>query len=281
MSIFNGFITGVFDFVLYPFRSMPPLVGLCVLSVLLGILLLLMYKYTSPQKKIKEIKDRIKAGLYEVRLYKDDIGIVFQSNKALFLNNLKYFGCNCIALVPLVVVILPIIIQFDARYGIAPLAEGEVVPLKVVLSEDVDFASTRVDLQVPDGLEIEAGPVRIPSKREHAYRMKVTTPGHYDLGITVSNQQTSKQYTKSIDAGADVPSVSPGRYKASMYLEAFESPTEQPYTADSLLQSVEVTHLNRKGMCGIPGDWWAWLWIFCIVGLASGLALKGVFKVTI
>lgn len=277
MTIFNGFLTGLFDILLYPFRSMAPLVGLIFISIVLGVLLLLLYKYTSPQKLIKRIKNQMKASLYEVRLYKDDLGIVFQANKSLLMNNLKYFTCNLIPLVPLIFVVIPIIIQLDIRYGIGPLQEGEDVHLKVVLGEDVDFENAEVKLTMPEGLSIEAGPVRVPANSEYFYRMKVDRAGQYDLAVMVNGEE----YTKRIDADETVVTVSPGRYKSSRTLDAFEHPGEQPWAASALLEAVEVEHNHRKDMAGIPGDLWAWLWVFCIVGLGAGFAVKGVFKVTI
>ena len=75
--------------------------------------------------------------------------------------------------------------------------------------------------------------------------------------------------------------VSTGRYKSTRTLDAFESPAEQPWPASALLAAVEVQHDGRKDLLGMSGSWWPWLIIFCIVGLGSGLAMKGVFNVTI
>jgi hypothetical protein len=277
MSIINGFLTGLFDILLYPFRSMSPVVGLVIISAVLGIVLLLLYKYTSPQKSIKVIKNNIKAGLYEVRLYKDDLGIVFQANRSLLFNNLLYFGCACIALIPLLIVVIPIIIQLDHRYGIAPLEQGDKPYVKVVLDESVDFDAAEVRLEVPEGLSIDQGPVRIPSRHEYFYRLSVDDSGHYDLGVVVNGER----FTKSIDAEEDLAIVSTGRFKSTRTRDAFESPGESPWPANALLAAVEVQHDGRKDMLGINGSWWPWLIIFCIVGLGAGLAMKGVFNVTI
>lgn len=276
MSVLNGFMTGLFDILLFPFRAMPALVGLLVFSIVCGIVFLLLFKYTSPQKTIKKIKNRIKAGLYEVRLYKDDLGIIFQANKSLLANNGLYISCCIIPLVPMVILIAPVLFQLDARYGISPLEEGDVTLLKVVLSENVDIRSAEVELEVPEGLTLEAGPVRIPSKREWAYRLKVNKAGHYDLGVSVNG----KDYTKSIDAEEDLAKVSPIRIRASLSENAFYYPAEQAWPADALVESIEVKH-DRKDMLGISGDYFPWLIIFCVVALAAGFAFKGVFKVTI
>jgi uncharacterized membrane protein (DUF106 family) len=277
MSIFNALITGLFDILLYPFRSLPPLVGLVVISIVLGVLLLLLYKYTSPQQMIKRIKNKMKASLYEVRLYKDDLGIVFRANRSLLANNLKYFSCNLIPLIPLIFVVIPIIIQLDVRYGIGPLEAGETTHMKVVLSDEVDFETARVGVEMPEGIRIDAGPVRVPAKHEYFYRIFVEEPGQYDVQVKVNGES----YSKRVDADPRAATVSPGKYKASMVLDAFERPCEKPWPSDGLLAAVELDHRHRKDMLGIPGDLWPWLWIFCVVGLAAGFAVKGVFNVTL
>ncbi len=274
MSIINGFMNGLFDVLLFPFRAMAPWIGLCVLSIILGVVFLLLFKYTSPQKTIKRAKNGIKAGLYQVRLYKDDLGVIFRANKGLMANNGLYIGCCLIPLVPMVLLILPILFQFDARYGLRPLREGETTTLKIRMSPETDFAAASLELEVPRGLAIEAGPVRIPSRHEYAYRLKVENSGRYELGIRVNGQN----YTKRVDAAEDLPMVSPKRQQVG--LEAFMFPAESPWPTDALLESVELAH-GRKEMLGISGDYFPWLIFFSIVAIAAGFAMKGVFKVNI
>ena len=274
MSIINGFMNVLFDALLFPFKLMAPWVGLCVLSVVLGIAFLLLFKYTSPQGAIKRIKDRIKAGLYEVRLYKDDIGIVFRANKSLLAANACYIGCCLVPLVPMIVLILPVLFQLDARYGLAPLAAGRTTTLEVHLDPSVDFGKAEVTLDVPKGLAVEAGPVRIPPRREYAYRLRVDAPGRYTLGITVNG----RRFTKRVDAEERPDMVSPKRVKPS--LDAFVYPAERPYPPDGPLASVSLEH-GRRAMLGMDGDLYPWLWIFCVVALAAGFACKGVFRVNL
>jgi hypothetical protein len=264
----------LFDVFLFPFKALPPIVGLLVLSIVLGIVFLLLFKYTSPQKTIKKIKNRIKAGLYEVRLYKDDLGIIFRANKSLMVNNGLYISCCIIPLAPMIILILPVLVQLDSRYGHSPLQKGETTIVKVVLSESVDFNASKVDLDVPKGLKIEAGPVRIPTRNEYAYRLRVEEDGHYDLNITVDGET----YAKSIDAQEGLDTVSPLRMKAT--LGSFWFPAEKAWPVNAPLERVEVTHA-RKEMIGMPGDIYPWLIIFCVVAIAAGFAMKGVFKVNI
>jgi len=274
MSLINEAMNVLFNVLLFPFQYFAPLVGLTALSILLGVAFLLLFKYTSPQNQIKKFKDRIKAGLYEVRLYKDELGVVFSANKELLKNNGLYISCCFVPLAPMILLILPILVQFDTRYGISPLEAGDTTVLKIVLSDQVDFDSAKVDVQPSPGLKISAGPVRIPAKKEFNYRLEVEKEGQYDLMIAVNGQS----YTKSIDAEAGMTMVSPIRMKSC--IDSFVYPKEKPFPADAQIESVEVKH-GRKAMLGMDGDYFPWLIIFCVVALVAGFGMKGVFNVNI
>ena len=138
----------------------------------------------------------------------------------------------------------------------------------------MDFSNSKVELDVPEGLAVEAGPVRIPSRREYAYRLHVEKAGAYTLGITLNG----KKYTKRVDADTTRGLISPKRVKPS--LDAFVYPAEPPFPSDGPLESVSLRH-ERRSMMGMDGDTYPWLWIFCVVALVAGFACKGVFRVNL
>lgn len=293
MSIFNAIMNSLFDVILFPFKGMAPVVGLSVFSVLAGVLLLLLYKYTSPQKRIKAVKARIKAGLLAIRIFKDDLGVLSGAIGRLFLKDIPhYLGCNCIPLVPLIIIVVPMLVQLDSRYGFAPFELGDRFVLEITLSEDAfsatDGSSGDVDpktallgdvaLDLPEGLVVESGPVRIPEKNEVAYRIRVDQGGDYDLKIRVLGDE----YTKNLAAAAELPpTISSARFSVTETWDLFENPVESPWPSDSAIQSIKIRDQARIAMLGIDGDYYPWLIIFCLVGLAFGFALKGVFKVNI
>jgi len=282
MSIFNAIMNSLFNVILFPFKGMPPVVGLAVFSVVAGVLLLLLYKYTSPQKRIKTVKARIKAGLLAIRIFKDDLGVLSNAIGRLFLKDIPhYLGCNFIPLVPLVVIVVPMLVQLDSRYGFAPFKTGDRFVLEVTLSEDLDPKTALlgdVALDLPDGLVVESGPVRIPEKNEIAYRIRVDQEGDYDLTI----RALGTDYTKNLAAAADLPpTISSARFSVTETWDLFENPVESPWPSDSAIKSIKIRDQARIAMLGIDGDYYPWLIIFCIVGLAFGFALKGVFKVNI
>ena len=73
MSLLNALLRVLFDAALAPFRGLHPLVGLTVVSLLVSIGMLLVFKRTSAQDQLAAVKRRIHAGLFEIRLFNDDM----------------------------------------------------------------------------------------------------------------------------------------------------------------------------------------------------------------
>lgn len=279
MTIINGCLHWIFDILLFPFQAFPPVIGLCILSIVLGIAFLLLFKYTSPQKTVKKIKNKIKGSLYEVRLYKDDLGVMFKANKSLLVNNFKYIMCSFIPLIPMIVLILPILIQLDARYGIASLKEGDTVVLDVKLKNSVDFGTANVELKLPKGLAIDAGPVRSSMEKEYSYRIKVKEFGEHQINIMVNQEENPIR----LDVGDTLEPERISRLKFVAAVEALPLPYSvgEMFSSDSLVDSARIGPFGRAPLMGMDGDIFPWLIIFCVVALIAGFAMKGVFNVTI
>lgn len=285
MSIFNAIINGLFDVLCLPW-GISPLLTLVVVSALAGVLLLILYKHTSPQKTIKKIKDRIKAGLLEIRLFKDDMGVVSGAIGRLFLRDIpSYLGCNIIPLVPLIIVVVPILVQLDSRFGLEPFKAGDEFILEVKLDGDLDPTEEGLELVLPDGLAVETGPVRVPLLDKLAYEIRVEKTGDHEIMFKVRDQE----FTKSLAAVPGTAKISQGRYNVSSTSDDLGielpsilfHPIESPWPSDSPMKSIKIKHHARADMLGMAGDLYPWLIIFCVVGLAFGFALKGVFKVNI
>jgi len=276
VSTFNAIMNGLFDLICFPFQKLNPVIGLVVISLAAGVLLLLLFKYTSPQETIKKTKDRLWGNLHEIRLFQDDLGVISRAIVRLFKENALYLGCCSLALLPMLLVMAPILFQLDSRYGFEPLKAGQSVVLDVTLGEGLDPVTADVRLELPEGLSLEAGPVRAHSTRELLYRLRVEQPGEYLAQIHVGGET----YTKRVDARAGLANISPGRYSSERTLDALMYPAEPPFAKDAPLDAVSLRHA-RAAMLGMDGDMFPWLIIFCVVGLLFGFAMKGVLKVNL
>ena len=79
MGLINRLLGSLFDLLFLPFRSLNPWAGMIFISLLTGLLMLLIYRWTSNQAGIRRVKDKIKAHLLELRLYKDNMGVTMKA----------------------------------------------------------------------------------------------------------------------------------------------------------------------------------------------------------
>ena len=79
MSYLNSILRVVFDGILFPFRGLPPLVGLVVVSLVAAIGMLLVFKATSNQDRLAAVKRSIHGCLFEIRLFNDDLRAIMRA----------------------------------------------------------------------------------------------------------------------------------------------------------------------------------------------------------
>jgi hypothetical protein len=270
MGFINTIIIRAFDLLLGPFTGQP-WVGLTLVSVVTGALLILIFRYTSSQRRIRAVKDRIFSHLFEVMLYRDDMRVVLRAQRRLALDNLKYLG---LALVPLAFMLVPVgllLSQLDLRYGHRPLRAGESIIVQVKLDHDVD--PDTMSLTAPSGVVVETVPLRISSLNEVDWRVRATGTANQPLQINIGQDVI----TKDIVAGKIAPKVSLARVDNDPW-QQFLHPGE-PTLSSSKVNSITLTYPAAElTFFGYPVHWiWPWL----IISMLVGYALKGPLRVAV
>jgi len=278
VSVLNSVMNAIFGVVDVIFGWMPEWLGLTIISALLGVVLLLLFKWTSPQDTIAFVKNRLWGSLHEIRLFQDDLGVLTRAIGRLFRDNFLYTMCCAMALVPMVVIVAPFLFQFDAYYGFDALKKGDTVILEARLAEGLDPVSNPVELGLPENgaLVVEDGPVRCVSTRDVVWRLRVAEEGAHEITVGVDGES----YAKRIDAHSDARTISPGKYKPSASVwDAMMFPAEGTFGGDDKVDWIKLDRHQRHSMLGMDGDLYPWMIIFCVVGLLFGFAMKGVFNV--
>lgn len=269
-----GSMRALFDAILYPFRELSPLVGLTVLSVLFGIGMLVVLKYTSNQEKLEAVKRKIHAGLFEIRLFNDDLRAIMRAQWDILRHNVSYLG---LWLVPLLIMMVPLILmvgQMHFHYGYRGFEPGEQTLFTVELRQD-QSSKPAANLDLPEGLSIDAGPVWIPAKRELSWRLKAEARGDYQVALELDGER----YEKNLQVVDYIARRSPVRPDAT-FLDQLLYPAEKPLPANGAVQSIALKY--PPGDAGISG--WdnelTWMLIFIVVSVIAAYALKGPFGVT-
>src|SRR5262249_43250107 len=166
-------------------------------------------------RAITNVKARIQASLYEMRLFNDNPGAIFRALFEGLRNNGAYLG---LSLVPVAWMIVPLgltLLHLNTRFGYAPLQPGDVTMVRAQLTDGwrADFAGVDEGGRPPISLEPSAAvdvltpAVWLPSKNEVLWKVEVRQPGGHDLQIKLGD----KTYTKSVWGGGGLASRSPVR----------------------------------------------------------------------
>jgi len=265
-------LTEFFSLILRPFENGNAFGGMIFISLATGAVMLVLFKLTSNQQAMKEVKARISAYFLEMRLYKEDASTVMASQGRILKANLGYMK---LAVLPAVVMIVPVVlimIQLNLRYAHQALAPGQTAMIKVKLAEGVDGLSERLTLTAGKGVEKASSAVRIPSLGETDWKVKLTQPGIGSVKLVSSNaEMTIPIYgtSKTVPVYAD--------FRKASFWEGITNPGAPRIPAVMPISSIEVRYPSMAFNFGLFSL--SWLWTFLIVSMAFGVVLKYVFKV--
>ena len=246
--------------------------ALGAVSGLTALLMLFAFRFASDQRGIGTAKDRIKAHLLEIRLFRDEPWLVLRAQKHILLAILGYLR---LAMAPIAVLILPVVylaLHLELFFGYQPLHAGESAVVSVTLDDRVAWDKVQVDLAVPDGVQVETPPLRIARTREVDWRLRGLREGTHDIVVTVGDAA----YPKMLTVNDGLHRVIPARERGS-WLAALFVPGETPLPSDAPVKAISVQYAPRS--FEFFGWQLHWLIPFMAIAFIVGFALQGVFGV--
>lgn len=269
----NGWMNALSGVLRGPMSAMPPWLSLTIISSVLGVVLLIPVKYISPQTAISRVRDRIKARLLAMKLFKDNIPVVLKSQAQVIIAALML---PVYMLPPVLVMLLPfslVLGQMGVWYQASPLDVNEQAVITMQLSESENSPIPSVSLAPTDAVNLVAGPVRVPSKQQVYWKIKATRAGVHQLQFDVGNSRVSKE----LSVGSGFMPVSMKR--PAMHIgDLILYPAETPFDKDSVVQSIEIGYPDRDGFVTGSDNWVISLFVISMLG---ALAVKPFFNVKI
>jgi len=254
MNAINHAVSRFFDVVYAPLHSLGAFWALFIMSAITGVVMLFVFKYTTNQEKMKVVKDRIKMHFIEIRLYQDDMGILWRTQGRILKANMQYVRLVILAAVLIAVPVVFILYDMDGRFGHRPVKPGEAAIVKVTLSGRGGLPE--VDMIPPEGVEIETPKLRIPTEREVDWRIHATSAGVFDLGFRVDGQE----FVQKMAVG-----------------KPFMNLGDVSKFKGSVIQAIDVEYPSRRfGFTSWMGHW---LTLFCVFSVVIGFGLKPIFHV--
>lgn len=275
MWVFNTIFGKIFEILFFPFRNMTPWIGMIFVSFLTALLMLCVFRFTSNQSGIRNVKNKIKAHLLELRLFKDSLNISLRAQGNILRYNLKYIGYSAKPLLVMIIPLVLILIQLNLWFGYQSLAPGQRAILKAELDESQSLLDTEFRIEPSSGLEIESPPLRIEENSEVNWRLLAKQAGIHELSLIINGQTFVK---KVAVAQKSLSKISPVKIRRHFIDELF-NPGEAPLPGNLPVKSIEIkypsNHMNLFG--------WRihWIIVYFALSIIFGFALKGVFKVEI
>jgi hypothetical protein len=248
-----------------------PLAIVIVLSLVVGLLMVLLFGYTSNQKAIKVAKDQLKAHLLAVRLYQDQLPVVLRTYGRIIRGTGRYIR---LAFMPLLYVIIPItllVVQLDRYLGSVPMQTAQPFLVKVQAAADT---LNDVSLQLPAEMAVSAPAVHVPADNEVVWRVVAEKDGTYNIHVAAGGQTFAKQVVVS----REVSRLSPARLRDSFWERMLIS-GEPALPDNSPIQSIAVTYLPRD----INFAWleWNWIVLFFVLSMVAGFIFKEILGIEI
>jgi len=271
ISFINAIFTAVSGWIVAPVMRLPGWLSCAVLAGITAVLILVMYKYTSNQKAIRKIRDRVKANLLAMRLYKDSLHVTLAAQWELFKAGVALLVNSLVPLAVMLVPMIMILAQLQSWYGYEPLAPGAEAVVTVQL--DSSEALSSVKISSISGAHIVTGPVRIQSLAQAAWVIQADKAGDGKITLKVNEEEFEKSLAIGKGQYAQISPLRPG----SKITDALLYPVERPFKADSAVQSVTVDYPQRQWKVGITNSWMV---DFFIMSCALALLLKNAMKVS-
>jgi len=271
MATLNAALARIVDLLLAPFRSGPPIVGLLLVSLATAVAMLLVFKRTSNQRRLEDVKRKIHAALFEIRLFNDDFRAIWRAQGEMLRHNLTYLR---LSLAPMVWVIVPLTLlaaQLQFYYGYAPIGPGQPALLKVEVRSGSGEA---ISIDAPADLRLETPGIWFPGAREIIWRLRPAAEGRYDVRIKAG----ADVYDKTVQVGDGVVRRSPVRPERGLVNQVLY-PSEPPVPADAPIGSIRIDY--RETDVSVLGWQFNWMIWYLALSFVFAFALRKPLGVTI
>ena len=255
-------------------RGLPPAVALAAISCGCGVLLVWIFGRLSDQRRVREVRDRIRGNLIGVRLFRRDVAVVLRLQRSIAADTLRFLRLAAVPMLLLAAPVVPLAAQLHLRFAAAPIELGGTAVVTATV-RDASALDSPLALAAPAGVTVETPPVRIRATREIAWRVRVERPGRHVLRVTPGRGDDRKDAGRRYRLGLGAADP----HGARVCLPLLFHPGEPPIPADHAVEAVEVAcpPLDLR-LLGLQVDW---LVAFLVLSMATGFACKGLLGVEI
>lgn len=269
----NAAANAVGRVLLAPVAVLPGWLSATIIAAVTGVLLLVVFKYTSNQGAIQRVRNGINANLLALKLFKDSTAVSLQAQGRILWGALRLF---VLAIVPMLVMALPVGLvlgQLALWYQARPLRPGEHAVITLKLNARSASTAPAVNLQPARAVAVVTGPVRVLSQHEVCWEVQALEPGDHRLEFQVGPETFAKELAIG-DGFRRVSQLRPGW----QWFDVLLNPAEPPFGPRSLVQSIAVDYPPRSSWTS-GTDAWVIYWF--AVSFLAALGFRRLLNVSV
>jgi uncharacterized membrane protein (DUF106 family) len=274
LDLVNTITVPVGDAVFAALGVFSPGVGLWIISAVAGVIMLLIWRYTSNQSAIADVRRQISAHLLATRLFKDNLAVTFRAQRQILWQALRLMGHS---LRPMAVMLVPfvlIMVQIGLRYEFRPFSPGERIRVKATMRSPEATQGVGARLALPEGITADRNdPCRAPALRTVDWRLAASKPGDWMLVFG----EGADQVRMPLRVGGGFVRLS--RFRGGAFSDRLLYSAEPSIDPASAFESIEVYYPARSTpVFGLDVHW---LITFFVLSIVFALLAKPVLKVHI
>lgn len=249
-----------------------PLLLVTAVSMAAGLLMLVVFRYTSDQKSIRRAKDQVQAQLLAVRLFQDQLPAVLRAYGRLLRGTVRYVALMLKPTAVLVLVFAPLIIVLDPYFGWQALQPKQdfLIEVRAMGPKTLD----EVSLQLPDGIRSSAPPVHIASDQQVVWRLIADADGVYRVGVVADGATVFK----AVVVSAGLPRISATSMHGHFWQRWLE-PGAVALPDDSPVDSIAVGYAPREINVWLFQA--NWIIVFFVISIVAALLFRKALHVEI
>jgi len=245
-------LNDILDPIFLPLLNLPTLWAIIILSFLISLIITVIYKYTTNQNLMKQLKDEMKAFQRQIKELKGEPERAMKVQKQSMQINMKYM---MLSMKSTLYSFIPIILIFgwmNANFAFDPVMPGQEFTTKVLFEDNVNG---EIELSVPQGIEVN-GKTKKEIKNNEARWLLSGERGEYLLEYIFNGKKYSKEVLISE--------------------ERYEDPIKR--IRDNSVKSIEIEQ-NKNIVLNLFGWKMGWLATYILFSIIFSISIRKVIKV--
>ena len=144
-------LNSILDPIFSPILALPTLLAVIILSFIISLIITVVYKYTTDQNLMKQLKDEMKSFQKQVKELRSHPEEAMKVQKKAMQTNMKYMMHSMKSTLYSFIPIILIFGWMNANLAYEPIMPGQDFTTKVIFGENIEG---EVEISIPEGISI-------------------------------------------------------------------------------------------------------------------------------